>query len=660
MNEQEQGQAQERQLTAKPRRAPNNKALLTGVLLLLSLLMVVGMAYQFMPQGGSVTQMFQGGAKAGPAAIKVNGQSISADRLQKIVQSNPSPFAGKSARLEDDYKTFLVAQVVQQELMRQAAAGIDVTRADVAAEVDKLREANGLTSDKDWTDALQRAGISDSEFREQQRESIAIQRKMDEIKAGVQPITDEEARVFYELNPAQFQTDPRIRGREIVVADEAKAKELLALVRGGGDFATLAKEHSSEFADRGGALGPVEEGQIAPVAPVALPTEVAQAAFGLRGPGVTDVVASGGKFYIVKVEDYLAPQPKPFEEVKAKIQTDMLEQKKNGALEAWLQDLNKNKQVEVVDPAWKTENPVVAEVGGQPIYYSDLIGQIVQSQQMALLQQMPPEQAEPIVNDMMKPGALESLIQAYAAPKIAEAEKLPLVGTRQDIAQGLMLNAARDVKVTDEDVAAAYKERLTEFETPASATVSDALFPTQEAAVEFFQTWNGDGDFVAAASRAGATVSERGQVGPVSETLNPAILQAVFTGNLRSVGEGSVTQVTPVGSKFAVAYVRDLQPAQTKPLSEVREGLREQLLQEKQYAAGDAYLKEKLKALAPVNHLAEVLKAQAARIPATTPETTPAPADAGGTSDGSAATPPQTPTDGGAAAPTEGAPATTP
>ena len=48
------------------------------------------------------------------------------------------------------------------------------------------------------------------------------------------------------------------------------------------------------------------------VAQVALPTEVATAAFALKDGGVTDVIASGGKFYIVKVERYLAPATRPF------------------------------------------------------------------------------------------------------------------------------------------------------------------------------------------------------------------------------------------------------------------------------------------------------------------------------------------------------------
>ena len=103
--------------------------------------------------------------------------------------------------------------------------------------------------------------------------------KAEEIKATAQPATEAEARLYYTLNPQPFQTDARIVGRQIVVADRAKAESLLAQARGGADFAALASANSTEFKDRGGALGPLEGGSPRPVAQVALPAEVGVAAF---------------------------------------------------------------------------------------------------------------------------------------------------------------------------------------------------------------------------------------------------------------------------------------------------------------------------------------------------------------------------------------------
>ena len=290
-----------------------------------------------------------------------------AEHLKEIEKSNPSPFTG-DAKLNDDFRTFLISQVIRQEVMRQAAKDINVTREDVNAEVDKVRENGNLKDDAAWTDALQRAGISDSEYREQTRDSLAMQRKMDEIQANVPAPTAEEMRLYYDLNPTLFQTEQRIKGREIVVDNEEKARELLKKARSGTDFAALARENSLENAENGGALGALGEGgALQAVEPVVLPKEVAAAAVAVSAPGITDVVSSGGRYYIVQVEEVLAPQTKPYEDVQGDVKTALENSKKAAAAEKFLDEQLSQANIEVVDPAWKYEDPTVAEVAGQNI-----------------------------------------------------------------------------------------------------------------------------------------------------------------------------------------------------------------------------------------------------------------------------------------------------
>jgi parvulin-like peptidyl-prolyl isomerase len=628
-----------------------NKKVVNVLLGVLALMLVVGMAYQFTPDVGSLF----GSRQQGVPALKVNGQTVTVEELEEVRRANPVLGSADSGVLADDFKTYVVAQKARQVLLTQAASDIKVSRADVDAQVQEVRESNKLTDNKAWTDALQGVGLTDAEFRRQTREQIAVERKAEEIKATAQPATDAEARLYYTLNPQPFQTDARIVGRQIVVADRAKAERLLAQARGGADFAALASANSTEFKDRGGALGPLEGGSPRPVAQVALPAEVGVAAFALTSGGITDVVESGGKFYIVKVERFLAPATKPFEQVKAAATTAVTEQKKNAAVEAWLTGLEKNLKIEVLDPNWKTENPTVATVAGQPIPYSDVITQVVQNQQFAgLLGQVPADQAAQLVNGILKPQVVEQLIQTYGAPRVAQTQKLALSGTRQEVAAGLAAYGARDVQVSDADVQAYYTQNRAQFQTPASATVNEASFADQQKAQAFRQGWNGQGEFSAAAARAGGTVSERGPVTPGTPqapgTLGEALEAAVFTaGDLRPAGEGSLSGVVKVGNRFVVAYVTDLKRAATQPLAAVRDQIREQVLATKKQEAGQAYLTKQVGALKPVNNLEKVLEAQQKRVAAAAPApaaTQPAtPAAGTETPGGASSTPATTPAD---------------
>ncbi|MHA0035594.1 peptidylprolyl isomerase [Deinococcus sp. PESE-13] len=598
----------------------NKKTAVNGLLIGLSVLLVAGMAYQFTPNVGSLFNR-----QEGTPVIKVNGDAVTAEQLESARRASPLLADEPGSVLADDAKVYLVSQAIDRGAVLSGLKDVKVSRADVNAEVQKVRESNKLTDNKAWTDALQSNGLTDAGFRTQVRQQLAYQRKTDELRKAVPAPTDAELRAYFDLNRSKYQAEPQVVGRQIVVADKAKAQSLLAQARGGADFAVLASANSTENKDRGGALAPLDGNQPRPVLQAALPTAVGEAAFRLRNGGLTDVIESGGKFYIVKVEKFLPGQPKTFEQAKTDVVSAVRQQKQNAALEKWSDDLRKNAQVEYVDPTWKVENPTVASVAGHNIPYSDVVAQVMNNQQIAgLIGQLPAEQLPTLLNKTFKPQVVQQLIQGYAAPNIAQKLGLSLSGSRQEIAQQLAAYGARDVKVSDADVQKYYRENVKQYEVPASATLDEASFKDKNQAAAFRADWNGQGDFVTAASKAGGTVSERGQVSPTADQTTGAVsplTAAAFGQNLRSVGAGSLTPVVPVGERFSVGYVRDLVRPTTRPLSEVGDEIRQGLLGSKQAEAGQAFLDKQVSALSPKNNLDQVLEAQAKRVAASAPKT---------------------------------------
>jgi len=90
------------------------------------------------------------------------------------------------------------------------------------------------------------------------------------------------------------------------------AKEILAKAREGGDFATLAKEHSEgPTKSKGGDLGYFKKGQMMPT--------FDEAAFNMKKGEISDLVRTQFGYHIIKVEDIKEASTKSLEDVRDEI-----------------------------------------------------------------------------------------------------------------------------------------------------------------------------------------------------------------------------------------------------------------------------------------------------------------------------------------------------
>lgn len=593
----------------------NKKKAVSGLLIGLSVLLVAGMAYQFTPNVGDLFNR-----QSGTPALKVNGRTVTVEEIEAARNGNQALASLNTGVLGDDAKILLTAQMIDRAAILGAVEDVSVERSEIDKRVGEIRSSNQLTDNAAWTDALQRMGTSDAEFRKDMRSQIAFERKSEELRKATPAPDEAELRAYFDLNREQYRTEAQIVGRQIVVSDKAKAGRLLEQVKAGANFAQLATEHSEQNKDRGGALAPLEGGSPRPILRAALPTPVADAAFGLGQPGLTGVIESAGKYVIVQVEKVLPSQLKSYEQAKAEVTAAVRTQKENAALEKWTDGLRQSAKVEYVDPAWKVENPTVASVAGKNIPYSEVVSQMLANPQISgLLGQLPPDQAGPILNGSVKPGIVQQLMANYAAPNIASKLGLSLTGSRGEIAQQLAAYGSRSVSVSDGEVLAYYQENKGQFETPAGATLDEAVFKDKNQAAAFRADWNGQGDFVAAATKAGGIVSERGEVSPDAQNADPKLVAAVFAEGLRPVGTGSLTPVVQTGENFSVGHVRDLRRATVQPLEAVGAQIREQLLATKRAEAGQGFIAKQVATLSPKNNLTQVLEAQAKRVAAAEP-----------------------------------------
>jgi parvulin-like peptidyl-prolyl isomerase len=185
------------------------------------------------------------------------------------------------------------------------------------------REAfEGLLTDAN--ENLTKYGFDEQYYREFFTNNILRERMQEIITADVRPFEEQ------------------IRARHILVADEQTAKDLIARLQAGEDFATLAFDNSTDIGSgqQGGDLGWFGKGAMVP--------EFETAAYALETPGdfTTEPVASSFGFHIIQL---IARQERPLTE-------DQFQTAKDTVFQEWLTSLHDEYGVETFD-VWQQRVP---------------------------------------------------------------------------------------------------------------------------------------------------------------------------------------------------------------------------------------------------------------------------------------------------------------
>lgn len=145
-------------------------------------------------------------------------------------------------------------------------------------------------------------------------------------------LTDAQLRERYQQNREQYRTGEAVQASHILIKTEenatpqqieqarTKANALLQQIRGGADFATLARQNSGDpsSAANGGDLGFFESGQMVP--------EFEQTAFAQNVGEVSEPVKTQYGFHIIKTTAKRPSGHRSFEEVRSEIQPAMIDE----------------------------------------------------------------------------------------------------------------------------------------------------------------------------------------------------------------------------------------------------------------------------------------------------------------------------------------------
>jgi peptidyl-prolyl cis-trans isomerase C len=133
-------------------------------------------------------------------------------------------------------------------------------------------------------------------------------------------VTEQAVRARYDQEMAGKPGEEEVHARHILVPTEAEAKEIIAQLKKGGDFAALAKQHSKDpGAAQGGDLGFFKKGDMVP--------EFADAAFALQPGQVTqEPVHTQFGWHVIKLEERKRDEPPPFEQAHDELRQKMVQE----------------------------------------------------------------------------------------------------------------------------------------------------------------------------------------------------------------------------------------------------------------------------------------------------------------------------------------------
>ena len=318
---------------------------------------------------------------ADSVAVTINGADITEAELQEIIKPDLEKMAQRAKKLPPAIAQSLEKQIRQQALDRiiivrlleekVKETNIVVTEEEVINQIKAMLAAQRPPlSLEEYKKTRAESGQSFDKVKEQIRKGMAYQKVVEAQLAGKINITEEDAKKYYDENPTKFEVKEQVRASHILItpdatdseADpnqakaEAKAKiqGLLEQIKGGADFAELAKASSDgPSAAQGGDLDFFPRGKMVP------PFD--KAAFAMEVGKVSDIVETRFGYHIIKVTGHKDASTTSFEQAKNSLIIQLTQQKQAKIANKYIESLKAAANI-VYPPGKEPAPPMPAPV----------------------------------------------------------------------------------------------------------------------------------------------------------------------------------------------------------------------------------------------------------------------------------------------------------
>lgn len=309
---------------------------------------------------------------------RVNNQIITRSDMEKAKQTNidelkqrfPSDWQAKWAKAQND----VLRDLIDQQLLLARGDELGITgQTEVVKRLNQLRQQMNLASIDDLEAEAKKQGVSYEDFKEQMRISAVTQQVITQEVGGKIHISNEDVQDWYNKHQKELEGPEEVGLSEIMVATqpakqnledkdkqgaaqnndkplpedptkvaeaEAKANQILELLKKGAKFEDLAKKSSDgPTASQGGSLGEFKRGELA--------KDLEDKTFALKAGENTGVIRTRQGFIILKVTGHRPAGVPPLKDVSDRIREAIYSERLEPAARAYLTKLREQAYIDI-------------------------------------------------------------------------------------------------------------------------------------------------------------------------------------------------------------------------------------------------------------------------------------------------------------------------
>lgn len=335
--------------------APSRFAFLLPAILLISLVLLAPSTMIGQASRNTQEQSPYPGTVVEDVVARVNDQVISTSDYDRAVQDLEQQGQQHQWTQQQLYeqKQSLLRDLIDQQLLLSRGKQLDITgETELIKQLDAMRKQYHLDSLDDLQKAAEAQGVSWEDFKANMRNHIIAQQVIREEVGAHINISPSEIQAYYNAHKQDFDQPEQVRLSEILIptanpddaaqvaAAKTKADDAEAKLKGGTDFAELAKSDSSGMtATNGGDLGDYRRGQLAKV--------LEDQTFDLKPGQYTEPIRTKQGYVILKVTEHTPGGIAPLKDVEPQIEDQIGMSKMNPALREYMTKLREDSYIEI-------------------------------------------------------------------------------------------------------------------------------------------------------------------------------------------------------------------------------------------------------------------------------------------------------------------------
>jgi len=304
------------------------------------------------PYGGTVVE---------DIIARVNDQIITNSDYQRALKELDQEGRQRGATMQEmsDARRDLLRNLIDQQLWLSKGKELNITgETELVNRLNDIRKQYHLATLEDLEKAAQEQGVSYEDFKANIRNQIITQDVMRQEVGSKINITPGEAERYYEVHKQDYVRPESVHLDEILISTgkasanggaddpkkvaeaEAKANDIEAKLKAGGDFSELARTFSDgPTASQGGDLGTYRRGELASI--------LEQKTFSLQAGQYTEPIRTKQGFIILKVVQHTAGGVAPFKDVEQDVEQNYYMSKMEPALRAYLTQMREESYIDI-------------------------------------------------------------------------------------------------------------------------------------------------------------------------------------------------------------------------------------------------------------------------------------------------------------------------